>query len=169
MTTSPLSAALNALKTVADELLTDNPVAKTVLDQAFVVVSDKVRASSEDAAKSSTPEGPSDSDNRRIGDALLAYRAQVGMPAEELSDRTGIAIDRIVAIERGSAAMSLVELVRIAGALDIDPKELVEVPVEDERNRLLERVSVLGDKLAATRAEMAEVLAALKALDAKDA
>lgn len=169
MTISPLSAALNALKTVADELLTDNPVAKTVLDQAFVVVSDKVRASSEDAAKSSTPEGPSDSDNRRIGDALLAYRAQVGMRAEELSERTGIAIDRIVAIERGSAAMSLVELVRIAGVLDIDPKELVEVPVEDERNRLLEQVSVLGDKLSATRAEMAEVLAALKALDAKDA
>lgn len=169
MTISPLSAALNALKTVADELLTDNPVAKTVLDQAFVVVSDKVRASSEDAAKSSTPEGSSDSDNRRIGDALLAYRAQVGMRAEELSERTGIAIDRIVAIERGSAAMSLVELVRIAGVLDIDPKELVEVPVEDERNRLLEQVSVLGDKLSATRAEMAEVLAALKALDAKDA
>ncbi|MBS1860979.1 MAG: helix-turn-helix transcriptional regulator [Actinobacteria bacterium] len=60
-----------------------------------------------------------------FAEILLAARRQAGLSQEELGLRSGLDRTTISALERGVASPKLESLIRIAGALDKDPAELL--------------------------------------------
>lgn len=60
-----------------------------------------------------------------FGKLLLATRSEAGMTQEELAHLSGLDRTTVSQLELGKASPRLETLVRLAGALDIDPRELV--------------------------------------------
>jgi len=58
-----------------------------------------------------------------------------GVTQEELADRSGLSSRYVGSIERGSVVISIITLVRLAEALDVDPCELLRLPPRRPRRR----------------------------------
>ena len=60
-----------------------------------------------------------------FGARVRAARQEVGISQEELADRAGLDRTYVSGIERGQRNLALLNLVRLAGALSLDPGELL--------------------------------------------
>lgn len=63
--------------------------------------------------------------NQPVGDLIAARRTELDLSGYELARRTGIQSSTILRIERGETQPSAEKLDILAGALDIDPSELL--------------------------------------------
>jgi transcriptional regulator with XRE-family HTH domain len=61
-----------------------------------------------------------------FGEGLRKLRANVGLSQEELAERAGIDRSYLGAIERGEHNLALINIVKIAHALKLNPHELLE-------------------------------------------
>jgi transcriptional regulator with XRE-family HTH domain len=69
---------------------------------------------------------PGVDDPRSIfGKAVRKYRLRLAISQEELADRAGLDRSYIGQVERGETNISLLNLVRIADALQVGPEKLV--------------------------------------------
>src|SRR5436305_10865398 len=60
----------------------------------------------------------------RFGDAVRTRREQLGLTQEDLADKAGIHRTYLSDIERGSRNLSLINIERVAAALDLPMSEL---------------------------------------------
>lgn len=60
-----------------------------------------------------------------MGARLRARRVAVGISAEQLGHQTGLDRTYVTGVERGERNLGVVNLVRFATALDVDPGDLV--------------------------------------------
>lgn len=60
-----------------------------------------------------------------FAEILVAARRRAGLSQEELGYRSGLDRTTISALERGAASPKLESVIRIAGALGLDPAELL--------------------------------------------
>lgn len=60
----------------------------------------------------------------RFGDAVRTRREQLGLTQEDLADKAGIHRTYLSDIERGSRNLSLINIERVASALDLPLSEL---------------------------------------------
>jgi transcriptional regulator with XRE-family HTH domain len=58
-----------------------------------------------------------------------------GVTQEELAGRSGLSSRYVGSIERGEVIMSIVTLVQLAGALKVEPAELLRLPPRRPRRR----------------------------------
>lgn len=70
---------------------------------------------------------------------LRRYRDAAGLSQQQLADSVGIAKSYISSLELGYRAPNLNLLVKIAGALNIRPGELVEAMVEDAEKEMRQK------------------------------
>ena len=63
---------------------------------------------------------------QQFGRSVRRFRLLVGLSQEELASRSGLHRTYIGAIERGERNISLLNIIRIAKALDLFPAELIE-------------------------------------------
>lgn len=61
-----------------------------------------------------------------FGDNVRKYRKQLGISQEELADKAGLHRTYIGMIERAEKNITLVNLERVANALDIDLENLIK-------------------------------------------
>lgn len=61
-----------------------------------------------------------------FGDRVRARRRELDLSQEALADRAGLHWTFVGQVERGRRNLSLHNLLKLAGALDIDPGKLVE-------------------------------------------
>lgn len=61
-----------------------------------------------------------------FGKAVRTYRQRLAISQEELAHRSGLDRSYIGQVERGETNISLLNLVRIAGALEVGPDRLVK-------------------------------------------
>ncbi len=61
-----------------------------------------------------------------FGDGLRKLRANAGFSQEELAERAGMDRSYLGAIERGEHNLALINIVKIACALDLNPHQLLE-------------------------------------------
>jgi XRE family transcriptional regulator, regulator of sulfur utilization len=70
---------------------------------------------------------PSKPRHRRIlGDKIRHYRKQAGLTQEELAERADLHHNFVGAVERGNMETSLTSLLKIATALKVKVRDLVE-------------------------------------------
>ncbi len=69
---------------------------------------------------------PDEKLKRTFGDAVRKYRQQAGLSQEALADRSGLHRTYISDIERGDRNVSLVNIRRLAKALDTVPSDLLK-------------------------------------------
>lgn len=62
---------------------------------------------------------------RAFGERVRAFRSQTGLTQEELGDRAGLHRTYVGGVERGERNVSLMNILRLAAALGVDPAELV--------------------------------------------
>ena len=62
---------------------------------------------------------------RQFGDAVRQLRGARGWSQEDLAERCGLDRTYLGGVERGERNVGLINLVRIAVALDVDPSKLV--------------------------------------------
>jgi transcriptional regulator with XRE-family HTH domain len=62
---------------------------------------------------------------RTLGGRIRDARLDEGLSQEELAERSGLHRTYIGSVERGERNISLINIVRIAGSLGIDPGSLV--------------------------------------------
>jgi transcriptional regulator with XRE-family HTH domain len=60
-----------------------------------------------------------------VGARVRKRRSRLGLSQEQLAFRAGLHPTYISGIERGERNVSLINLVRVAGALEVDPGQLV--------------------------------------------
>jgi transcriptional regulator with XRE-family HTH domain len=60
-----------------------------------------------------------------FGELLLATRREAGITQEELAHLSGLDRTTVSQLELGKASPRLETLIRLAGALDVDPRDLV--------------------------------------------
>jgi transcriptional regulator with XRE-family HTH domain len=60
-----------------------------------------------------------------FGDRVKAIRDRLGVTQEALAERAGLHRTYVGSIERGERNLSLRNIVRLAGALGVDPAELM--------------------------------------------
>lgn len=63
--------------------------------------------------------------NQSVGDLIAARRSELGLSGYELARRTGIQSSTVLRIERGETQPSAEKLDVLAGALGIDPSQLL--------------------------------------------
>ncbi len=63
---------------------------------------------------------------RDLGERIRQRRTEFGLSQEELAGRSSLHRNYIGGIERGERNISLVNILKIAKALEIDPAELVK-------------------------------------------
>jgi transcriptional regulator with XRE-family HTH domain len=68
----------------------------------------------------------SDADLRRFGARVRAERERLGVSQEELADRAGMHRTYLGGVERGERNIGLLNVLRIARALNIAPSALVK-------------------------------------------
>ena len=62
---------------------------------------------------------------RALGERIFSHRNAGRLTVPEVATLTGIDVNRLASIERGSVELSMGELLRLARALGITPAELV--------------------------------------------
>ena len=62
---------------------------------------------------------------RTLGQTVRKYRMKLGISQEKLAELTGLHRTYISDIERGSRNVAIINIVRIAQALKVKPKDLV--------------------------------------------
>lgn len=67
-----------------------------------------------------------DYDQKRIGQRIMYYRNKIGYSRSELADLAGLSVNQIYFIETGKRNMSIEKLFKIADALSVLVKDLVE-------------------------------------------
>ena len=67
-----------------------------------------------------------ETDLQRFGRRVRAERERLGTSQEELADRAGLHRTYLGGVERGERNVGLLNLIRIARALEIDPSVLVK-------------------------------------------
>jgi transcriptional regulator with XRE-family HTH domain len=67
----------------------------------------------------------------QFGDALRRLRLEAKFSQEELAERAGIDRSYLGAIERGEHNLALLNIIKIAIALNIQPQQLFEVFVQE--------------------------------------
>lgn len=70
---------------------------------------------------------------------LRRYRDAAGLSQQQLADSVGIAKSYISSLELGYRAPNLNLLVKIAGALNVRPGELVEAMIEDAEKGMMQK------------------------------
>jgi transcriptional regulator with XRE-family HTH domain len=63
---------------------------------------------------------------RAFGDRVRRRRAELGMSQEGLAEASGLHRTYVGSLERGERNVALVNLLRLAGALAIEPGQLVD-------------------------------------------
>lgn len=63
---------------------------------------------------------------KQFGDAVRSHRTEVGLSQEALAFAAGLDRTYVGGVERGERNLSLVNIVRLAGALGISPSILLE-------------------------------------------
>jgi transcriptional regulator with XRE-family HTH domain len=61
----------------------------------------------------------------QFGRNLRYFRLRAGMSQEELAQKAGLHRTYVGSVERGERNISLINIARLAGALDIEPEELL--------------------------------------------
>lgn len=61
-----------------------------------------------------------------FGDRVRARRKELGLSQEGLADRSGIHWTYVGSVERGERNIALVNILRLAAALDINPAVLID-------------------------------------------
>lgn len=62
-----------------------------------------------------------------FGESLRTLRSSAGYSQEALAERAGIDRSYLGAIERGENNLALINIIKIANALDVPPHQLLEV------------------------------------------
>lgn len=73
----------------------------------------------------SNPTEPTSDLARRVGEALTARRAELGLSRRALAEQAGVSNVSLLELERGHANPTLARLERVAAAYDIDPAALL--------------------------------------------
>ncbi|MGI8774472.1 MAG: helix-turn-helix domain-containing protein [Actinomycetota bacterium] len=60
-----------------------------------------------------------------FGERVRARRHELGLSQEEVAERAGMHFTYVGSVERGERNISLVNIVRLAAALGVDPGELL--------------------------------------------
>ena len=63
---------------------------------------------------------------KSLGLAVREYRTKLGISQEKLAELTGLHRTYISDIERGSRNVAIINIVRLAKALKVKPKDLVQ-------------------------------------------
>jgi len=63
---------------------------------------------------------------RKLGDALRAHRNRAGISQEKLAEKAGLSVVFISLLENGRRTVSVDSLLRIAKALNVELKDLVD-------------------------------------------
>jgi transcriptional regulator with XRE-family HTH domain len=63
-----------------------------------------------------------------FGERVRARRHELGLSQEEVAERAGMHFTYVGSVERGERNISLVNIVRLAAALGVDPGELLRGP-----------------------------------------
>ena len=85
------------------------------------------------------------SDTHTIGNKLLAIRKKRGMTQAEVAERAGLSDRAYAEIERGTVNMRVETILRICGALDVTPDDILT----DESSSLAALQEELFDRLSA--------------------
>jgi transcriptional regulator with XRE-family HTH domain len=70
---------------------------------------------------------------RRFGETLREHRQRAGLSQEKLAAKAGIDRTYVGGAERGERNVALVNIVRLAEALNVAPAELLRSIVSDKR------------------------------------
>ena len=84
-------------------------------------------------------------DTHTIGSKLLAIRKKRGMTQAEVAERAGLSDRAYAEIERGTVNMRVETILRICGALDVTPDDILT----DESSSLAALQEELFDRLSA--------------------
>lgn len=68
---------------------------------------------------------------RRLAVNIRLLRRARNLSQEELSSATGLAVRHLQKVEAGEVNVTLRTLVSLAGALDVDPQDLLQEPQRD--------------------------------------
>ena len=66
------------------------------------------------------------SELQQFGDRVRTLRKAKGLSQEQLAERTGLHRTYIGGIERGERNVSLINIVRLANALEVSPSDLLQ-------------------------------------------
>lgn len=66
------------------------------------------------------------SELQQFGDRVRTLRKARGLSQEQLAERTGLHRTYIGGIERGERNVSLINIVRLANALEVSPSDLLQ-------------------------------------------
>jgi transcriptional regulator with XRE-family HTH domain len=66
------------------------------------------------------------SELQQFGDQVRTLRKARGLSQEQLAERTGLHRTYIGGIERGERNVSLINIVRLANALEVSPSDLLQ-------------------------------------------
>lgn len=66
--------------------------------------------------------------NQAFGDHLKAVREKAGLSQNELAVKAGVGRTTIANMESGTQTATIVQLVQLAAAVDLEPRELLPVP-----------------------------------------
>lgn len=72
---------------------------------------------------------------KRFGQNLREYRQQAGLSQEKLAAKAGIDRTYVGGAERGERNVALINIVRLAEALGIQPSQLFDGLLEDRSSR----------------------------------
>lgn len=67
-----------------------------------------------------------DDPRRQFGDHVRSVRAAKGLSQEELADRSGLNRTYVGSVERGERNVSLLNIHKLAAALDVAPSTLLD-------------------------------------------
>ena len=73
-------------------------------------------------------------DLRKFGARIRQERVRLGISQEELADRAGLHRTYIGGVERGERNVGLLNLIRLARALDIAPGDLLSAPSKSKKD-----------------------------------
>ena len=87
---------------------------------------------------------------RKLGARIAELRAERGLTQEKLAWEAGFASKGYLSrIESGERLPSLEVLLRVAGRLEVEPRDLLVFPADDKTTAAIERLRLDGEKLAA--------------------
>lgn len=74
---------------------------------------------------------------RDLGERIRQRRTELDLSQEDLAERSNLHRNYIGGVERGERNISLINILKIAKALELDPSELVEnlTPPSDGNNK----------------------------------